>query len=74
MIGWLRAIFAAVERVLGGQAEAERQAAADLSDLTSQLTSLSAAVEHLRVLIEDSDPSPAVVGAPTFTPTQGEHQ
>ena len=72
MIGWLRAIFAAVERVLGGQAEAERQAEADLSDLTSRLTGLSESVEHLRVLIEDSDTSPATVGAPTFT--AGEHQ
>ena len=71
MIGWLRAIFAAVERVLGGQAEAERQAEADLSDLTSQLTGLSEAVEHLRVLIEDSDEIPAAVGAPTFTRTGG---
>jgi len=72
MIGWLRAIFAAVEQVLGGQAAAEQRAAADLAETAARLDVLSAAVDHIRSLIEDSDTSPAVVGAPTFT--AGEHQ
>jgi multidrug resistance efflux pump len=81
MIGYLKAIFTALLRVLEGQDEAARQAEADLAALlarvdaleavvTSMSAELAAAVEHLRVLIEDSDPNPAVVGAPTFTPQE----
>jgi hypothetical protein len=81
MIGYLRAIFAALLRVLEGQGEAAKQAEADTAALVARVDALEAvvnstsaelgaAVEHLRVLIEDSDPNPAVVGAPTFTPQE----
>ena len=80
MIGLLHAIFDVLLRVLARQDEAAEQAASDLSatidriasasaSAEARLEALSAAVEHLRVLIEDSDNLPAVVGAPTFTPT-----
>jgi hypothetical protein len=73
MIGLLRAILNAVERLLAGQSEAERQASADKVSLDAQLAELSAAVEHLRVLVE-GDTLIAAVGAPTFTPTGGSTQ
>lgn len=80
MLRSLRAIFAALIEVLDSQREAAAQAAADKADLDaqiaavgSQLAALSAAVEHIRSLVEDSDEIPAAVGAPTFIAT-GEHQ
>ena len=58
MIGLLRAILAAI---------------LDLrAHLDGRLDTQDAAIEHIRSLIEDGDPSPAAVGAPTFT--AGEHQ
>lgn len=68
MISLLRAIFNALNEVLAGQDAAAQQAASDLAELNTQLADLSAAVEHLRVLIED-DSIIAVVGVPTFTVT-----
>lgn len=68
MISLLRAIFNALNEVLNGQDAAAKQAAADLAELQSQLGKLAAAVEHLRVLIED-DTIIATVGPPTFTET-----
>ena len=84
MIGYLRAILTALLRVLDRQDEAASQATADHAAVESEIETLkgldilienkvdalAAAVEHLRVLIEDSDPNPAVVGAPTFTPQE----
>jgi hypothetical protein len=80
MLGYLRAIFAALVAVLDNQRAATEQAAADKADLDAQiaavgkqLVALSAAVEHIRSLVEDSDEIPAAVGAPTFIATGG-HQ
>lgn len=78
MIALLRAIFDALRRVLENQDEASEQAVADKVDLdaqiavvVAQLTALSAAIEHIRSLVEDSDEIPTAVGAPTFTATGG---
>jgi hypothetical protein len=80
MILLLRAIFAALGQVLTGQDRAAAQAASDKADtnarldaLEAHLAELSAAVEHLRVLVE-GDTLIAAVGAPAFTPAAGEHQ
>lgn len=73
MIGLLYAILCAVRDILRGQDAAAAQAADDLSSLTNQLADLSAAVEHLRVLVE-GDEIVTAVGAPTFTPTGGSNQ
>lgn len=70
MIGLLRAIFDALRLMLAGQQELWDRAAKDKADLDTQLAAQSAAIEHLRALIED-DSIPTTVGAPTFTPTGG---
>jgi hypothetical protein len=67
MIGFLRAILDALVRVLTGQAEAKADLDQLRADIDDQLASQSAAIEHLRELIE-GDELPAAVGVPTFTP------
>lgn len=70
MIGFLRAILDALVRVLTGQEEAEAALVQFRADIDDQLATQSAAIEHLRLLIE-GDELPAVVGVPTFQPTGG---
>ncbi len=69
MIGLLHQILDAVRRVLAGQQSAEDSATTRQDALEARLSDLSAAVEHLRVLVE-GDTTPTAVGVPTFTPQE----
>ena len=60
MIALLRAILANLLELISSESAAK-------ADIDSQLAAQSAAIEHLRVLIE-GDSIPTAVGAPTFTP------
>lgn len=70
MISLLRAILQALLDIIANQKASTAQVADLGTDLGARLTAQSAAIEHLRVLIED-DSIPIVVGTPTFTPTGG---
>jgi len=68
MIGFLRAIFDALVRVLNTQAEVRAQITFLQADMDDQLATQSAAIEYLRELIE-GDNLPAIVNPPTFSAT-----
>jgi hypothetical protein len=66
MIGLLRAIFEALHEVLTGQDSAAELAVSNKASTDLQLAALSAAIEHLRTLVED-DTIPTTITPPTFT-------
>jgi hypothetical protein len=70
MIALLRAILEALRDLGMGQKSLSDQMNAFQGDIDSQLAAQTAAIEHLRVLIE-GDEIPVNVGTPTFTPTGG---
>lgn len=66
MIALLRSILGALAQLIAGQAAAAELAVSNKASLDLQLAAQSAAIEHLRALIED-DAIPTTVGVPTFT-------
>ena len=70
MIGFLRAILEALRDLAMGQKSLSDQVNAFQGDIDTQLAAQTAAIEHLRELIE-GDEIPATVGTPTFTITGG---
>ena len=75
MIGFLRAIFDALIRVLTKQDEAWSKLVQFQADMDDQFATQAAAqqqalaaIDHLRVLIE-GDELPAIVNPPTFSAT-----
>ena len=67
MIGLLRALLTALVQLVSGEEAAADLAVSNKASLDLQLAAQSAAIEHLRALIED-DSVPTAVGAPTFIP------